>query len=303
VKRENKSKPPPDDSELDKIKLLKDEFGRIRRGGEFSKTRLLELFAFDVDDRGESALVKMLEMVKWLRDIRRAPGGLTFLRLERAMSRGRLEKQYRAHVQNLVNALFVIIGRAIEGEAKAQYQLQAFNRIAFPSEYDVTEEMIERVANHLPKALNELQRGRELLLMMDRISDVVRPKTAGEFLSPDTIIVLKTNADPSDLKACGEEMVEKVMNHKWNPKTTLRSLAVSIYLDQLAREDENSIVDEAMLRKGIRTELSRQGKFRHGPCWLLNVSQSRTEWNPFQISLLPLTPTIRRRKVAPKSQA
>ncbi len=291
MKRENKSKLTPDDSELDKIELLKDEFDRIRRGGEFSKTRLLELFAFDIDDRGESSLVRMLGMVKWLRDIHTAPGGLTFLRLERAMSSGRLEDQYRADIKNLVGALFVIIGQAIEGDPRAQQQLQALNRIAFPGAYDVEDVLIKKVASELPEAVNELQHGRRLLFMMDRISNIVRPKKQGEFLSPNTKIVLKANLDSSDRAACGDDLAEKVEGHGWNSSTSLMSITISIYLDQLAQEDQNSRVDERTLRRGVRTELGRQPKPQQGPTWPLNVSKSQTEWNPFRISLLPLTPT------------
>lgn len=276
------------DGDSAKIKLLKDEFARINHRDKLDKTRLLELFAFDVDERGKSTLVTMLGLVKWLRDIRAAPGGLTFMRLARAMAAGRIEKQYRAHVQNLLGALFVIIDRATDGDEKAHQQLQALNRIAFPDQYDVDEKMLEQIASHQPNAVNEISRGRHLLLMMDRIAGVVEPKLKSEFLSPDTVIIIQKEIRPYDLKACGDDLFLKVKRHKWNPKTTLRSLAVSIYLAQLGNEDATCSVDERMLRKAIALETTRQDKPLQGPSWPLNISQSPTEWIPFSISLLPL---------------
>jgi hypothetical protein len=297
----SKPRPPnqPDlGGESDRLKLFEAEFDRIRLGGTFDKGKLLELFAFDVDGQGKSKLVKMLEMISRLRSLQMAPGGLAFLRLQSALVSGRIQSQYRAHVSNLTGALFVIIGRASEGDERAQQQLEALNRIAFAAEYDLGDEMIEGVADRQPKAVNDLRRGRALLAMMNRISVVVRPKASEQFLSPDTKIIRAAKIEPFDLQVCGSELCAQVNAHEWNAKTTLRSLAVSIYLNQLAQQDPNSKVDEKMLRRGLALETKRQDKPHPGPSWILGISRSPFEWLPFSLSLLPLGGQAPRNKKA-----
>jgi hypothetical protein len=137
---------------------------------------------------------------------------------------------------------------------------------------------------------------------MNRISFIVSSKIEGQFLSPDTYVVLKPKIDRQGKEICGDDLTVRVKNFKWSPKTTLRRLAVSIYADQLCEEDKTGEkeIDERMLRESLSQEINRQINQQkdpnNAPQTSLSISQSPTNWIPLYLSRLPLTPKKNKHK-------
>lgn len=234
-------------------------------------------------------------------DLQTAPGGLSFLKLQDAWHTAQIPGKYGAYFGDLTDALLFIITRAAKDDVAAQHQLEAFNRIAFPAEYDIGREEIEKLANQQPQASNQLQVGRKLLFLMNQLSFIVSSKLEGEFLSPDTYVVPNKEIDLRGFKVCGDDLIARVKNYKeWNPKTTLRMLTVSILADQLGEEDKtgNRAIEERMLRGALTQEVRRQEgqNLPSSPQVVLRISRSRTQWLPLHLSKLPLKPKRNKKK-------
>lgn len=246
------------------------------------------------------------------RSILIAPGGLSFLRLHRAWSKGRIDRELAKVIGSLLDGLLGIIARVSDGDTNARKQLDALERIVWPDQHSLVATDIEKIANRHTNA--SLARAWELRELMGRLSYLAEPKDGqshrralgGSINSKQTAIKKRASLDSYDRsiletvyarKGSNEYEINKELdvNGKghitlfdlanqdlyWKKNSTLQSVALDIYLKMLADADIYSA------RKTLTDDLKKATE------WEESHSGPETDWG-FDIKTRPFSPGWKR---------
>jgi hypothetical protein len=161
-----------------------------------------------------------------------APGLIEMFQLGSLSRKGIIKKKTRKTVSQIIHQLIRVACQADQGNEQSLDQLKAIHKLSHPQSYDLPATVIKNLVDsyhtspHLARAWSVRH------LMLD-LSDVVEPVREG-------ISVLKSGIKltTTDVHLLDPEVYGKAKKHI-KRGSTLQSLAMSIYLDDLNKEGIN----------------------------------------------------------------
>ena len=156
-----------------------------------------------------------------------APGLVEMFQIAALSDKGLIEKEAEKTLSEIIHSLVRIAFRAQGGDEKAANQLKVLHKVAYPFNYDLPATVIKNLADsyHISPHLARAWDVREL---MYELSYVVEP-TNFERSVLEGPVTLKTHN-------LGMRDVYQKAKHHIRRGSTLLSLAISLYIEQLEQE-------------------------------------------------------------------
>jgi hypothetical protein len=180
-----------------------------------------------------------------------APGGLDLIILNSILNKRNeaTASEYHYIVNEIVSRLVTLVLLADVGDEKSLIQIKAIQKLVRPEKYELPlskiREIVERYETSPP-----LARGWELKRLMSLLSHVAEPLNKDKPFSESQPIKIR-EVQPEHLVSVWE-----LARKHWKPNTTLQSLAISIYLEEL---QEKGVTDEGetITGRSLKRDLER----------------------------------------------
>ena len=252
-----KNKTKSQSSDVDElIRSLTREFDRVLKGGKFDADKSLEIFK-------NPALVNMLRIGKHFRDLHVAPGGLSFLRFERALVNRRLDARLGQEFGTIIDGLFNALAHVVDDDDdRARKQIEVIKRFAWPDLYSI---QLTDIENILKSSQTSASRARALELMeiMGRLSYVVEARNKRDrnknIVHNQTPIQIKSSLDDHDRNHCGPGLLAIAAKHlKRNATLQMLAIRVSGFArDELRQkrqiDDDDATIQDEVTNISVRT--------------------------------------------------
>ncbi len=161
-----------------------------------------------------------------------APGLTEMFQLEALSRKGIIKKKTREKVSQIIHQLVRIAYRADEGDERFLDQLKAIHKLSYPQNYDLPATVIKNLVDsyHTSPHLARAWSVRDLMLELSYVVEPVR----GDI----SVLESKVKLTTTDMHLLNPEIYGKAERHI-KKGSTLQSLAMSIYLDDLSKEGIN----------------------------------------------------------------
>jgi hypothetical protein len=176
------------------------------------------------------------------------PGGLSFMRVIRAIDEGKYPEEYDEMFGRLIRGIFFAMDKAARGDEVSEKQLKAVEKLLYRNVFDVPASKIEEIATgYLPPPA--LVRAWELRRLMTQLFDLVLPAYHDypHVGSATEKIRLDESTSPPEQK---KELFKLAKKHQ-KRGMTLQSLAIKIYLEQLSKTGGEVKASERSLKRDL----------------------------------------------------
>jgi hypothetical protein len=177
-----------------------------------------------------------------LKLVSKAPGAFELMMLNLMIDEGEIAPEYDNLADELVSDLVAIILLAGYGDEPSQLQLKAIEKLTQFAKYELPLTKIKDIADRYETSPS-LARAWEIRRLMSYLCAVVEPKGRSVKMK-DKALVSPYWAD-----------LWEAANRHVKPNTTLTSLALHLYLDQLQKEgivDETATISEGSLKRDLK---------------------------------------------------
>ena len=159
-------------------------------------------------------------------------------------SKENLDDEQRVFLSQLLVDLIVIAEQAFAGDAFANKQLEAVSKLVRSAEYRTLPKLIDKIVTTQYKLPASHERARNIIDLMIDLWIVVEPvRYSGEERYNVAVRPVLKRACDTDLYALATKYCRK--------GTTLQSLAIKVYLEQL-RDEGHEGVDERALKRDLQ---------------------------------------------------
>jgi hypothetical protein len=215
--------------------------------------------------------------------VKNAPGAFNLISLNKLIERGAVAADYHWTVSEIVEGLTRLVMLAARGDERSATQIKAIEKLINPEKYELPQnkikELVERYETSPP-----LARGWELRRLMSLLAFVVQPLKKDGKSSENQPIKLRDN--PPDFYVHLTGLARK----HWKPNTTLQSMAIRIYLEELQEKgitDEGEAITDRSLKRDLakvrewERNASEDEKVRRGQYKGLSLSDDPITWYEF----------------------
>jgi len=207
------------------------------------------------------------------------PGGFDVMMLDVMVDKNLIASSYHEQAREIVRRLCSIIMFAANGDEESQVLLSAIEKIVQPRIYGIPQNKITELTRY--ETSPPLARAWELRRIMSHLAGVVEPRNSGRSFRESHPVRMREGP----VRGFTQEFWD--LAHKyWHPNSTLQSLAISIYLEHLEKQEvisERAAITVRTLKRDL--ELARE--------WEANASEDdktrRSCWHGGIIGDLTIT--------------